>query len=139
MRRISNILQINGHRPYPLPQRPWIFYQEWHDVIFAHWKVPLEPLRELIPKGLATDLFGGQAWVSLVAFSLRGLRPRLLPAFSPLSDFYEINKRTYVVRNHKPGIFFFSLEAEKRASSLMGKMATGLPYMKSFFSLTDST
>jgi uncharacterized protein YqjF (DUF2071 family) len=131
MHHISSILQMNGHRPFPIPERPWKYYQEWHDVIFAHWKVPFEPLRAIIPPGLTIDLMDGQAWVSLVAFTLRGLRPRLLPAFLPISDFHEINMRTYVLRKNKPGIYFFSLEAQKRVSAILARLATGLPYMKS--------
>jgi len=131
MSLIQRILQLNAHRPYPMPQRPWKYYQEWHDVLFAHWQVPIKPLRELVPEGIDIDLFGEEAWVSMVAFDLKKLRPHFLPSFSPISDFIEINMRTYVLRNGKPGIYFFSLEAEKTVSALLGKLGIGLPYMKS--------
>jgi uncharacterized protein YqjF (DUF2071 family) len=134
MGSIASILQMKAHRPYPMPERSWKYYQEWHDVLFAHWRVALEPLRELIPQGIDIDLFEGQAWVSLVAFDLKKLHPNFIPPFPPVSDFIEINMRTYVLRNGKPGIYFFSLEAEKAFSAWMGRLGIGLPYMKSTIS-----
>lgn len=131
MSLVKSILRIKAHRPFPMPKRPWKYYQEWHDVLFAHWKVPVQVLRELIPQGLDIDLYEGQAWVSLVAFEVRKLRPHFFPPFPPISDFVEINMRTYVLRNQKPGIYFFSLEAQNRVSALLGKYSVGLPYMKS--------
>lgn len=119
-----------AHRPFPMPERPWKYYQEWHDVLFAHWRVPFESVQELIPQGIDIDLYEGEAWVSLVAFEVKKLRPHFLPPFPPVSDFIEINMRTYVLRHQKPGIYFFSLEAHKAASAWLGRVATGLPYMK---------
>jgi uncharacterized protein len=131
MDSIQSILRDHEHRPFPLPDAPWKFYQEWHDVIFAHWKVPVKQLRPLIPDGLDIDLFEGEAWVSLVAFQLKNLRLHYFPPFPELSDFIEINMRTYVLRKGKPGIYFFCLEAQKEASALMAKFITRLPYVKS--------
>jgi uncharacterized protein YqjF (DUF2071 family) len=131
VRSIENILQDSKHRPFPLPTTPWKYYQEWHAVIFAHWQVPIDLLRSVVPEGLDLDLFDGKAWISLVAFSIKRLRPRYLPSISLLSDFHEINLRTYVLRNGKPGIYFLSIEAQKLGSTLMAKLITGLPYMKS--------
>jgi uncharacterized protein YqjF (DUF2071 family) len=128
---IENILQETSHRPFPMPETPWKYYQEWHKVLFAHWKVAAPSLIPLIPAGLTLDLFNGEAWVSLVAFTIKRLRPRFLPPFPPLSNFHEINMRTYVIRNGKPGIYFLSIEAQKFGSALMVKLVTGLPYVHS--------
>ncbi|MFL5788659.1 MAG: YqjF family protein [Flavisolibacter sp.] len=128
---IENVLLDNKHRPFAMPQSPWKYYQEWHDVIFAHWNVAVPSLRALIPSALELDLFEGNAWVSLVAFTIKHLRPRYIPSLKALSDFYEVNLRTYVIRNGKPGIYFLSIEAQKLASALMAKLVTGLPYIKS--------
>jgi uncharacterized protein len=114
-----------------MPETPWKYYQEWHQVIFAHWKVAAPSLIPLLPAGLKLDLFNGEAWVSLVAFSIKRLRPRFFPPFPPLSNFHEVNMRTYVLRNGKPGIYFLSIEAQKLGSALMAKLVTGLPYVHS--------
>jgi uncharacterized protein len=114
-----------------MPENNWKYYQEWHNVIFAHWKVDEVVLKKLIPKGLYLDLFSGEAWISLVAFTLKKMRPHYLPAFPAFSDFHEINMRTYVVRHNKPGIYFLSLEAQKTFSALLARLITGLNYYKS--------
>lgn len=137
MSHIASILQMTAHRPYPMPEWSWKYYQEWHEVLFAHWIVPLEPLRELVASGIDIDLCEGQAWVSLVAFDLKKLHPHFIPPFPPMSDFIEINMRTYVIRNGKAGIYFFSLEAEKAVSAWIGRLGIGLPYMKSMISHQD--
>jgi uncharacterized protein YqjF (DUF2071 family) len=43
------IVKHTAHRPWPLPRGPWIMKQEWHDLLFAHWAVPVDVLRPLIP------------------------------------------------------------------------------------------
>ena len=131
MKSIESILHETSHRPFPMPATPWKYYQEWHQVIFAHWKVDPQLLMPLIPSGLTLDLFNGTSWVSLVAFTIKHLRPRFLPTFPPLSNFHEVNMRTYVLRNGKPGIYFFSIESQKWGSALMAKLVTRLPYVHS--------
>src|SRR4051794_8028305 len=108
MSSIHHILQQTSHRPFPMPETPWKYYQEWHQVLFAHWKVPAELLSPLLPPGLTLQLYEGEAWVSLVAFTVKKLRPRIFPPFPPLSNFHEVNMRTYVLRKGKPGIYFLS-------------------------------
>lgn len=125
---IADILSQTSHRPYPLPSGKWKYYQEWHKVIFAHWRASSKKILPILPEGLELDLFNGEAWVSLTAFTIKNMRLRITPAFPPLSNFHEINLRTYVLKNGIPGIYFFSLEASKAGSTLMSKVATGLPY-----------
>jgi uncharacterized protein YqjF (DUF2071 family) len=128
---IKNILTHVSHRPYPLPRGKWKYYQEWHEVVFAHWRASSKKINEILPEGLELDLFNGEAWVSLTAFTLKNMRLRITPAFPPLSNFHEINLRTYVKKNGIPGIYFFSLEASKIGSMLMSKLASELPYYRS--------
>ncbi len=30
-------LRHTAHRPFSLPGRPWLFWQTWYDLLFAHW------------------------------------------------------------------------------------------------------
>jgi uncharacterized protein len=134
MSSIDNILSITAHRPFPMPEGSWKYYQEWHDVVFAHWTVPIVPLKQLLPRGLELELYEDEAWVSLVVFALNDMRLNSLPPFPYISDFYEINMRTYVTRKGKPGIYFLQLEAQKHGSNAMAKYVTQLPYVKSSIS-----
>jgi hypothetical protein len=43
-------------------------YQRWHDLLFAHWPLPAESVRPLIPPELELDTFDGQAWVGVIPF-----------------------------------------------------------------------
>lgn len=58
-----------------------------------------------IPKLLELDIFNEKAWVSAVAFTIKLLRPRLLPPFPIISTFNEVNIRTYVTAESKPSIY----------------------------------
>jgi uncharacterized protein YqjF (DUF2071 family) len=87
-------------------------YQKWRDLLFLHWPVPAEQLRPLIPSALDLDLFNGTAYVGLVLFTMKGVRPVGLPAVPWLSSFHETNVRTYVRHGtRRPGVWFFSLDA----------------------------
>jgi uncharacterized protein YqjF (DUF2071 family) len=127
---ISSLLKINSHRPFPLPERSWKYYQEWDDTVFLHYKVPKEIVLNLLPRGLLLDTYLDEAWVSVVAFTVRNMRLKLLPPLPYLSDFHEINLRTYVVKGGVPGIYFITIEASKWGSVFMANNFAGLKYKK---------
>ena len=124
------------HRPWPLPARPWIMAQTWNRLLFAHWPVPAHTLRPLIPSSLTLDEFGGQAWIAITPFVLTGLRPRGAPAIPGLSAFPEINVRTYVTIGGKPGVYFFSLDAESALAVSAARAFYSLPYFRARFEVT---
>jgi hypothetical protein len=130
MSETSSLLEINSHRPFPLPEKSWKYYQEWNDTIFLHYKVPQEIVWDLLPPGLLLDTYMGEAWVSVVAFTVKNMRLKFLPPLPYLSNFHEINLRTYVVKDGIPGIYFITIEASKTGSVLMAKNFVGLKYKK---------
>jgi len=131
MDTIKEILTQTTHRQYPLPQKPWKYYQEWQDVLMLHYIADKKRLEALLPPGLALDTFEGKAWVSIFTFSVSNLRPRGLPALPYVSDFNEINLRTYVVRDGIPGIYMLAIEADKLADVLLPRWLLGIPYLQS--------
>lgn len=124
----SEILKATGHRPRAIPPGPWQYYQEWNDAVFLHWRVEAEEIQPFVPEELEVDLFDGHPWVSLVAFTMERIRPRHLPAFPPVSSFFEINIRTYVRYRGKAGVYFLSIEGGKYLSCWVAKTLSGLPY-----------
>jgi uncharacterized protein YqjF (DUF2071 family) len=105
--------------------------QTWHDLLFAHWPVPLAMLRPGIPRSLSVDTFDGFAWVGIVPFRMSDIQLRLLPASLPLfSAFPELNIRTYVTApgGEKPGVFFYSLEASNPVMVAIANAWYRLPY-----------
>lgn len=132
MDRISDILKTNYHRQYPLPEKPWKQYQQWHKNLLMHWMVDPSALTVFLPEGLVIDTFNGQGWLSIIAFSVKKLRPRFLPPLPPISNFHEVNFRTYVIKDGIPGIYFLSIEAQKLLPALLARLFIGLPYVKSY-------
>ncbi len=126
--RPEEILERADHRPYPLPGGPWALSMRWHDLLFMHWPVPEGALRPLIPPALGLDTFDGSAWLGITPFRMSGTRPRFLPSVPPLSNFPEINLRTYVTAGGKPGIWFFSLDAGNPIVVRLARATFGLPY-----------
>ena len=124
----TTILNNNDHRPWKTPSHKWSYYQEWNRAIFLHWEVDLELLKPFVPDDIEIDLFNGKPWVSLVAFTMEKIRPRFLPSFPPISNFDEINIRTYVKSNNKTGVYFLSIEGGKRFSCQLAKTLSQLPY-----------
>jgi hypothetical protein len=101
--------------------------QRWRDLLFLHWEVDPAALRALVPAALELDLFDGRAFVGVVPFLMRGIRPSWWPG--PAFDFYETNLRTYVQRGgDEPGVYFFSLEASSWLAVQAARTGWGLPY-----------
>lgn len=123
------------HRPWPVPDRPWSILQTWNDLLFAHWPVDPAALRRLLPKVLEPERFDGQAWVAVVPFWMSGIRLRHLPKVPGLSTFAELNVRTYVNIDDKPGVFFFSLDAANRIAVETARRWFHLPYLNARMSV----
>lgn len=100
----------------------------WRDLLFMHWPVPESSLRPLIPPALKLDTFDGSAWLGITPFRMQRTRPRFLPAVPWLSSFPELNVRTYVTAESKPGIWFFSLDARNPIAVRLARATFGLPY-----------
>ncbi|EMQ94570.1 YqjF family protein [Xanthomarina gelatinilytica] len=125
---IKEILNSTEHRPWKKPNKSWKYYQEWNDAIFLHWQVELHELKKFVPEELEIDLFEGKPWISVVAFTMEKIRPKNLPAFRPISNFEEINIRTYVKCNNKTGVYFLSIEGGTSLSCKIAKGISQLPY-----------
>nr|WP_307720089.1 DUF2071 domain-containing protein [Paenibacillus alginolyticus] len=59
---------------------------------------------------------------------MSGIAPRGLPPLPYFSAFPEINVRTYVTIQGKPGVYFFSLDAHNRFAVEAARFAFHLPY-----------
>ncbi len=123
------------HRPWPLPRGPWIMRQTWHDLLFAHWPLAPEVLRPLVPASLPLDTFDGRAWIAVVPFRMTDVAPCGVPALPGLSAFPELNVRTYVTREGRPGVVFFSLDAASRLAVEAARLTYRLPYYHSVMSV----
>ena len=122
------LLDHTAHRTAPMPDKPWIMIQNWHDLLFAHWALPPEQVRKLVPPEVELDLYDGKAYVAVTPFWMSGVRPRGIPAFPGMSRFPELNVRTYVRYGDIPGVYFFSLDAGSRMAVMGASWGYRLPY-----------
>ena len=102
-------------------------FQRWRSLLFLHWPVPVEVLRSLVPAELSLDLHDGVAYVGVVPFVMQGVRPWWCPEALAFR-FLETNVRTYVLKGGKPGVYFFSLDANSRIAVRAARTGWGLPY-----------
>lgn len=122
------MLADSAHRPWDVPRRRWALAMQWHDLLFMHWPVPIAALRDRLPRSLELDTFDGAAWLGVVPFRMAGVRPRYTPSLPRVSAFPELNVRTYVVAEGKPGVWFFSLDAADPLAVRVAREVFHLPY-----------
>jgi uncharacterized protein len=125
---MHNLLTFTQHRPYPVADTPWVMQQTWYDLLFAHWQVPVETLRALVPGCLPLDLYDGKAYIAIVPFGMAGVYPRYTVPVPWLSYFLELNVRTYVTLDKRRGVYFFSLDAANPIAVALARSWYKLPY-----------
>jgi uncharacterized protein YqjF (DUF2071 family) len=126
--RQAAVTSDTAHRPWPLPDEPWANAQTWLDLAFLHWRVDGDELQRAVGRSVELDTFDGDAWLGVTPFLLADFRLRGLPPVPRLSTFPELNVRTYVTRDGKPGIWFFSLDAASTLAVEGAKRLYKLPY-----------
>lgn len=111
------------------PAKGAVMHQAWKNLLFLHWEVSAEQLQPLLPPGLHVDTYEGKAWLGIVPFSMRRVRPAFLPSVPGLSNFLELNVRTYVYdASGTPGVWFFSLDANNGIACSLGRRLFNLNY-----------
>lgn len=130
-------LEQVDHRPWPLPDRRPLLSQVWQNLLFIHWEVDFKEIRDAIPQVLEVDVFNGKAWIAIVPFDMKKVTFNGMPSISSLSDFPEINVRTYVKYKGKPGVWFFSLDVPSRFAVWGARTFFHLPYRHAAIDVTE--
>jgi uncharacterized protein len=133
--RQASTLEQTEHRPWPLPKRAWVMGQTWDHLLFIHYRVDVETLRANVPDGLEVQEHSGSGWLGVTPFVVTGLRARGLLPLPFVSSFRELNVRTYVTRDEKPGIWFFSLDASSHVAVEAARRLYRLPYFRADISV----
>lgn len=117
--------------PTKRPQgRAPVMYQSWQHLLFLHWSVDPAIIQATLPPGLFVDTFQDLAYLGVVPFFMRGVRPRFCPAVPGMSNFLELNLRTYVLdAEGNPGVWFYSLDANHRIAVKIAQTFFSLPYV----------
>ena len=101
---------------------------KWHDLAFLHWAVDPALVAPHLPPGLTLDTFEGKAWIGLVPFRMSEVQPRGVPHWKWLTDFPEMNVRTYAHDGKVSGVWFFSLDATQPLAVWGARQFFHLPY-----------
>jgi len=107
---------------------PWIMTQRWNDLLFLHYAMAPEVVRAVVPEALTLDTYERRAWITVAPFWINHLRPPGVPSLPWFSHFSEVNVRTYVSYEGKPGIYFFSLDASNLSAVWGARVFYRLPY-----------
>ena len=111
------------------PKGSPVMFQSWRDLLFLHWEYSVAAIQATLPDGLFVDTFAGKAYLGIVPFFMRNIRPRFLPAVPGISNFMELNLRTYVYdRSGVPGVWFYSLDANQWLAVKIARQLFHLPY-----------
>lgn len=115
--------------------------QEWHNLLFLHWAIPASTIRQQIPEELEIDTYGDFAWIGIIPFQMKKLRPSFAFSVPCISNFTEINLRTYVRdKYNRKGVWFFSLDTQGSLGNWVAQTFFHLNYRyaKTSF-ITDSS
>ena len=121
--------------PTTVPPGPWVMVQRWHDLLFAHWRCPITDLRPLIPEPLEIETYDDSAWIGVIPFYMSGVRMRAAPPVPTANAFEELNVRTYVTLDGRPGVWFFSLDCASSLAVLGARVGIYLPYYRASMSM----
>lgn len=111
------------------PQRAPVMYQTWDDLLFVHWEIDPADIQATLPPGLTVDTWEGKAYVGLVPFFMRKIRPTWFPAVPWLSYFLEMNMRTYVYDERGvSGVWFYALDCDQPIAVRVARTFFALPY-----------
>lgn len=129
--RLPTIQDRLAAREGPINGRP-VMFQSWRELLFLHWTVDAREIQRTLPQGLAVDTFEGNAYLGIVPFFMHDVRPRCCPRVPRVSDFLELNVRTYVYDAlGKPGVWFYSLDASQPLAVAAARRFFHLPYFRS--------
>jgi hypothetical protein len=111
------------------PEEPAALLQRWSHMLFLHWTFPVDVIQQTLPPGLYVDAWEDQAWVAMVPFFMHDVHPRGFPTLPRVSDFLELNMRTYVHdAEGNPAVWFYTLEANQRLAVEVARRFYHLPY-----------
>jgi hypothetical protein len=135
----GSLLYEVDHRPWLPPDGQWLLSQSWNDVLLMHFAVEPALLRKLVPCGLTLELYDGRAWLTIAPFCASHVRPSGVPPMPGLSYFTQINLRTYVTTEDKPGIYYLSADTTNLSAVWFARMFFRMQYWHASIQVSGAT
>lgn len=102
--------------------------QNWENFLALNWPIDPTLIRPLIPDAFEIDIYDSQAWISLTPFQVTDMHILSAPEIPGLTNFEELNFRTYVLHQGVPGVWFFSVDSSRLLPVLGAHVFFDLPY-----------
>lgn len=115
-------------KPFNTNRTNYILLQSWENLSFLHWRVDKEILIQHIPRHLTLDLYRNEAYIGIIPFMMKNVRPRWGVSIPFISNFPEFNIRTYVKFKNIKGVFFLTLDAQSIITRIYASNFFHLPY-----------
>jgi uncharacterized protein len=107
-----------------------VLHMRWEKLLFLHWAWDPGEIQDKLPAGLFVDTFEGKAWLAIVPFFMSRVHPTGLPCVPWLSNFLELNVRTYVHDGEGlPGVWFYSLACNQPLAVELARRCFHLNYV----------
>jgi len=123
---VSDEPAVESTKKWP-PSGWWLFSQEYERILWAHWPVPTDVIRHLVPSELEIDTYDGWAWITLAALHMVKMKMHYVPRLGD-DNCAEVETRTYVKAGDKSGVYFFSVDTPGRLRAWIGRNLLHLPW-----------
>lgn len=108
--------------------------QSWKNLLFQHFEIgDISTLEKYLPKNCTFDSFDGKYYLGLVFMHMTDVKHKATGDFIWFKKYNELNVRTYILHNNKPGVLFLSLDVNSLISIFGARVFYGLPYRLSSY------
>ncbi len=113
--------------------------QLWKNLLFQHFEIEdINTLKKYLPKNCTFDSFNGKYYLGLVSMNMTDVKHKSTGDFVWFKNYNELNVRTYIIHNGKPGVLFLSLDVNSFISFFGARILYGLPYRMSKYEVIDN-
>ena len=103
--------------------------QSWKNLLFQHFEIKdVRSLEKHLPKNCTFDSFDGKFYIGLVAMNMTNVKHKAIENIVWFKNYNELNVRTYIIHDNKPGVLFLSLDVDSLISIFGARLLYGLPY-----------
>ena len=91
--------------------------QSWKNLLFQHFEIKnIKTLEKYLPKNCTFDSFDGKYYIGLVFMNMTDVKHKSTGNFTWFKNYNELNIRTYILHDNKPGVLFLCLDVDSLIS-----------------------
>ncbi len=106
--------------------------QTWKNLLFQHFEIEdINMLLKYLPKNCTFDSFEGKYYLGLVSMNMTNVKHKATGDITWFKHYNELNVRTYIIHDKRPGVLFLSLDVDSLVSIFGARVFYGLPYRSS--------